>query len=66
MTVATVMYKLCPRYFRAVPLKSEKLYCSNDRETLLERCPYCASRVRTPYARFCVNCGLRLGHGPLE
>jgi len=66
MTTAAVSYRLCPRCFRAVPLESQELYCPNDGEKLLERCPHCAARIKSPYARFCVSCGQALGPHPLE
>ena len=64
MATAAVSYRLCPRCFRAVPLESEELFCPNDGEKLLERCPHCAARIKSPYARFCVSCGQALGPHP--
>lgn len=61
MAMATVSYRICPRCFRAVRLQSGELYCANDGEQLLERCPHCAARILSPYAQYCVRCGTPFG-----
>ena len=53
-----VAYRLCPRCFRAVPLASNEQFCANDGMPLLEACPKCGSSITSPYARYCVVCGL--------
>jgi predicted amidophosphoribosyltransferase len=63
MATAALSYKLCPRCFQAVPHSSNEVYCPNDGERLFSGCPRCAARLLSPYARFCVKCGLALAHG---
>ena len=55
--VLDATYRLCPTCFRAVPARSGELYCANDGTRLLEQCPMCQSRISSPYARFCTQCG---------
>lgn len=52
-------YRVCPRCARAVPAKSDELYCINDGQKLLETCPRCGSRITSPYARHCAACGYK-------
>lgn len=61
MKTLTVVYRLCPRCGRAVPVASGEKYCPNDGQRLLETCPRCGAKITSPYARFCVRCGLEFG-----
>jgi hypothetical protein len=56
-----IAYRLCPKCFRAVPAASQEAFCANDGARLLEVCPKCASPITSPYARYCVACGLEFG-----
>jgi hypothetical protein len=56
-----VTYRLCPRCFRAVPAASGERHCANDGSRLLEACPSCGVDITSPYARYCVACGLEFG-----
>jgi hypothetical protein len=56
-----VAYRLCPKCFRAVPVASHEVFCANDGAKLLEVCPKCRSPITSPYARYCVSCGLEFG-----
>ena len=51
-------YRLCPRCYRAVSAKSGEHYCINDGTWMLEKCPLCGASITSPYARYCVGCGL--------
>ena len=59
MTGTRASFRLCPRCSRAVPLRSGEHYCINDGTPLLEACPSCHSRITSPHARHCANCGFR-------
>jgi hypothetical protein len=52
-----LFFRLCPKCHRAVPGHSEERYCINDGELLLEHCPVCKTRIRSPFAKFCGHCG---------
>lgn len=56
--VRAATYRLCPQCFRAVSTEAEERYCANDGQALLERCPACQTEITSPYARYCVGCGL--------
>jgi hypothetical protein len=51
-------YHLCPKCARAVPSATQEKYCPNDGEKMLECCPVCETKIRSPYARHCGGCGL--------
>jgi hypothetical protein len=53
-----VWYLLCPHCLRAVPAQSQERYCANDGNKLLEQCPACSERIRSPFARHCTSCGM--------
>jgi hypothetical protein len=53
-----IQYRLCPQCFRAVPAHSGELYCANDGTRLLEQCVRCNTSITSPFAKFCVTCGL--------
>jgi hypothetical protein len=53
-----ITYRLCLKCYRAVPISSGELYCANDGERLLETCPGCGTGITSPYARYCVKCGI--------
>jgi len=53
-------YRLCPSCGRAVPLNSPERYCINDGVWMLEGCPLCGALIGSPYARYCLHCGLAL------
>jgi Double zinc ribbon len=53
-----IQYRICPQCFRAVPKQSGELFCANDGTRLLEKCVRCNAKITSPFARFCVNCGL--------
>lgn len=56
----TLLFRLCPRCGRAVPIRSDERYCANDGARLLEACRGCGTRFTSPYARFCAGCGRAL------
>lgn len=56
-----VRYHQCPRCFRAISASLGEAFCPNDGRSLLKACPGCAAPIRTPYARYCVKCGLNFG-----
>jgi uncharacterized CHY-type Zn-finger protein len=53
-----LFFYLCPCCHRAVPGNTFEHYCINDGTPMLECCPVCKTRITSPYARFCANCGL--------
>ncbi|MEW6422688.1 MAG: zinc ribbon domain-containing protein [Deinococcota bacterium] len=57
-TLPALTYRLCPRCARAVPGSSEERYCASDGTRLLEGCPSCHAPIASPYARFCMKCGV--------
>lgn len=61
MSKTRIAYRLCPKCFRAVPTASHEVFCANDGARLLEVCPKCRSLITSPYARYCVACGLEFG-----
>jgi endogenous inhibitor of DNA gyrase (YacG/DUF329 family) len=61
-----VIFRLCPKCFRAVPASSGERYCLNDGQRLLEACPQCGTRITSPYARHCGHCGTRFQNVKLK
>lgn len=56
-------FYLCPQCGRAVPAQLGERYCPNDGLPLLRACPVCHAAIRSPYARYCAQCGHHL-HQP--
>ena len=53
-------YRLCPRCTRTVHASSNEQYCINDGSRMLEGCPVCGTKIGSPYARYCTNCGCEM------
>jgi hypothetical protein len=54
-------YRLCPHCTRTVHASSNEQYCINDGNRMLEACPVCDSKINSPYACYCTNCGCDMG-----
>lgn len=50
-------FHLCPECFRATPAKAGERYCPNDGTAMLTACPRCRAAIRSPFARYCSDCG---------
>lgn len=61
MSKILVKYQLCPVCFRAVPGEIGEKFCPNDGARMLEVCQNCKTPIASPYARYCVKCGMSFG-----